>query len=157
MTRPALLDGLVRFMEERIPFNRLLGLKVAEIEPGRVVLRVPWADHLVGDPIRPAVHGGVTSALLDNAGGVAAFSTFTTPLERCSTIDLRVDYLGPGPCGDDLYARARVIRRGSRVVFCRMEAWSGSVPGPDEDRPPFAIGQATYSIFTADEPTHRAH
>lgn len=148
--RDRYLQGVKRFMEESIPFNTHMGLEVAEIEPGRVVLRLPWVDHLTGDPIRPAMHGGVTSFLLDNAGGVAAFSTFTSPHERCSTIDLRVDYLGPGPCGADVFALARVIRRGSRVVFCRMEAFSGRVPGPDEEHRPFAIGQGTYSIFRAD-------
>lgn len=145
-----LLAGVARFMEERIPFNRHMGLKVPHIEPGRIVLRLPWADHLVGDPHRPALHGGVTSFLLDNAGGIAAFSTFTTPHDRCSTIDLRIDYVGPGPVGQDLYAEARVIRRGKRVVFCRMEAYGGAMPAADEERTPFAIGQATYSIFSND-------
>lgn len=153
--RETLLAGIARFMEARIPFNRHFGLKVAGIEPGRVVLRLPWADHLVGDPIRPALHGGVTSMLLDNAGGVAAFSTFTTGRDRCSTIDLRIDYLGPGPVGRDLFAEARVVRRGKRVVFCRMEAYAERLPADGERRAPFAIGQATYSIFTADEPTVR--
>jgi len=144
------LAGMIRFMEENIPYNRFFGLKVDEAEPGRAVIRLPWADHLVGDPIRPAVHGGAISALIDNAGGIAAFSTFTGDHERCSTIDLRVDYLGPGPTGHDLVCEATVVRRGRRVIFTRMEVWSGSRPTPGEDRSPFAIGQATYSIFNAD-------
>lgn len=142
------LAGLARFMEAAIPFNRHAGLVVERLEPGRCLLRLPWAEHFVGDPLRPAVHGGVTSALLDNAGGVAVFSTFTGPNERASTIDLRVDYLGPGPCGRDLFAEAEVVRRGSRVAFTRMQAFSDAAPGPG--RAPFAIAQATYSIFQAD-------
>lgn len=143
------LAAYARFMEEDIPFNRFYGLRVEDLEPGRCLLRLPWRDHLVGDPFRPAVHGGAISALIDNSGGLAVFSTFTRAIERCSTIDLRVDYLGPGPTGADLVCEARIIRRGRRVAVTRMEVWSGSRPGADEERPPFAIGQATYSIFAA--------
>lgn len=149
---PALLPYAV-FIEERIPFNAHLGVVCDRLQRGEAVMRVPWQEHLTGDPFRPAVHGGVISALLDNAGGLACFTTFDRKTQRCSTIDLRVDYLGPGPTGADLICRARVIRRGKRVIFTRMEAWSGSVPGPDEDRPPFAIGQATYSLFDSGAPT----
>lgn len=149
MTVDARLAALARFMEEDIPFNRFYGLRVEAIEPERCLLRLPWQAHMVGDPFRPAVHGGVISALIDNSGGLAVFSTFTRATDRCSTIDLRVDYLGPGPTGADLVCEARIIRRGRRVAVTRMEVWSGGRPAPDEDRPPFAIGQATYSIFTA--------
>lgn len=146
---PALAE-YARFMERDIPFNRFCGLRVERLQVGVCALRLPWRDHLVGDPFRPAVHGGAISALIDNSGGLAVFSTFTRPSDRCSTIDLRVDYLGPGPTGADLICEARIIRRGRRVAVTRMEVWSGSRPAPDEDRPPFAIGQATYSIFSAD-------
>ncbi|MDP6929138.1 MAG: hypothetical protein QF412_05490, partial [Planctomycetota bacterium] len=52
---------LARFMEEEVPFHRLLGLKVEALGEGECVLRLPWRDEFTGDPFRPAVHGGVTS------------------------------------------------------------------------------------------------
>ncbi|MEZ4437239.1 MAG: hotdog domain-containing protein [bacterium] len=140
------LAPLAQFMTEAIPYNRAMGLRVDHLVPGTALLRLPWRDDLTGDPLRPAVHGGVISALIDNAGGVAVFSTLDAR-QRCSTIDLRVDYLGPGPTGADLICAARVIRRGRRVAVTRMEVWSGEPPPAGDDRPPFAIGQASYSIF----------
>lgn len=140
------LAPLAQFMTEAIPYNRAIGLTVDHLVPGTAILRLPWRDDLTGDPLRPAVHGGVISALIDNTGGVAVFSVLDGQ-QRCSTIDLRVDYLGPGPTGADLICEARVIRRGRRVAVTRMEVWSQSRPAPGEQRPPFAIGQASYSIF----------
>ena len=47
---------LVLLMEQHIPFNKLLGLRVDMLRRGECVLRVPWMDHLIGDTQRPAVH-----------------------------------------------------------------------------------------------------
>src|SRR5688500_17659928 len=92
---PALDAVIRRFMEEHIPFNRLLGVRVAELREGYARVEIPFRAELIGNPARPAIHGGVLSALLDLAGGAAAF-TMIRPPESVSTIDLRVDYLRPG-------------------------------------------------------------
>ncbi|HLT26622.1 MAG TPA: hypothetical protein VK047_07995, partial [Zeimonas sp.] len=70
---------LVMFMEQHIPFNKLLGLRVDLLRKGECVLRIPWTDHLIGDSKRPAVHGGVISTLADTAGGAACFSMLSNP------------------------------------------------------------------------------
>ncbi|MDP6931550.1 MAG: hotdog fold thioesterase, partial [Myxococcota bacterium] len=89
------LQSLVTFCEEGIPFNRLLGIRVREITEGRCELEIPVRDELIGDPDRPALHGGVTSALADAAGGFAVWSMLKDG-DRASTVDIRVDYLRPG-------------------------------------------------------------
>src|SRR5687767_2616477 len=50
---------VLRVMEEMVPFNRLLGLRGESASEGRCVLRLPVRGDLVGDPRRPAIHGGV--------------------------------------------------------------------------------------------------
>src|SRR3989442_3888081 len=81
-------------MEEQVPFNRLLGIKGESAEPGRAVLVLPVRPDFVGDPRRPALHGGVLTTVIDTAGGMAAWSALA-PAETVSTLDLSVDYLGP--------------------------------------------------------------
>ncbi len=141
------LVPIIQFLEQGIPYNRFLGIKVEALRDGRCVLRVPWRDELIGDPFRPAVHGGVTSALIDTAGGGAVFSKMRSPRDRTSTVDLRIDYLRPGP-SEDLVCEARVVRLGNRVAVTRMHVWTGALPpeGSEAREKPIATGQGVYNI-----------
>jgi uncharacterized protein (TIGR00369 family) len=119
-------SDVLRVMEELVPFNRLLGLRGESASEGRCVLRLPVRDDLVGDPRRPAIHGGVLSTLIDTAGGVAAWSALGDD-ESVSTVDLRVDYLEPAGLDGDLRASAELVRKGNRVCHVRMEVTQGAV------------------------------
>lgn len=145
------LAPVAQFMEEGIPFNQYLGLKCLHLVEGSCVLQIPWMDKLIGDPTRPAVHGGVTSMLIDTAGGAACFTRLDLPGERVSTVDLRVDYLRPGPPAD-LWVVARVVRLGNRVAVTRMEVYSGGLPPPGtpERAAPIAAGHGVYNVLRKD-------
>ena len=47
-----------KFIEEQVPFNRLLGMQLDSLEDGRARMQVPFRDEFIGDPFRPALHGG---------------------------------------------------------------------------------------------------
>jgi uncharacterized protein (TIGR00369 family) len=136
---------LREWFERGIPFNRMLGLVVEHIARGEAVLRMPWRDELVGDMARRAVHGGVTSMLVDTAGGAACFAMLDADDDRVSTVDLRVDYLRPGGAAD-LWCRAEIVRMGNRVGVARMEVFSGGLPQPGERARPIATGQGVYNV-----------
>jgi len=110
---------VMRLMEEHSPFNRLLGIRGERVEPGHAVLVLPVRPEFVGDPRRPALHGGVVSALADTAGGAAAWSALS-PGESVSTVDLRVDYLEPAGLAGPLRAEAVLLRKGNRVCHVRV-------------------------------------
>jgi uncharacterized protein (TIGR00369 family) len=116
---PATPADVLRAMEEHSPFGRFLGLRGEWIEPGRAVLLLPVRPEFVGDPRRPALHGGVVSALIDAAAGAAAWSALP-PGESVSTVDLRVDYLEPAGLGGTLRAEAEIVRKGNRVCHVRV-------------------------------------
>lgn len=118
--------AVLRYMEDEIPFNRLLGMKGESVEPGRAVLLLPVRPDFVGDTRRPAIHGGVLSSLMDAVGGLAAWSALP-PGESVSTVDLRVDYLEPAGLGEPLRSEAELIRRGNRVCHVRMRVLQGAV------------------------------
>ena len=113
-------------MEEHVPFNRYLGLRGESIRAGACVLVIPVRPEFVGDPRRPALHGGVISSLIDTAGGLAAWSALAHG-ESVSTVDLRVDYLEPAGLGADLRASAELMRKGNRVCHVRISVTQGEV------------------------------
>ena len=101
-------------METQIPFNRFVGLKVEDLERGQALLKIPFFPQAIGDPFRPALHGGLLSMLADTAGGLAVFTQIQDD-QVVSTLDLRIDYLRPGQIKCDLFGSAKVLRLGKRI------------------------------------------
>lgn len=129
---PEFIDGLKAIFEEKIVFNSVIGLKIAELRPERVAGRIAMKHELVGHYSFNRIHGGVISAGLDAMGGLAVMAAIgarhmdEAPQQRLQrfgklgTIDLRIDYLRPG-IGEHFELRAEVLRLGSRVASTRME------------------------------------
>ena len=126
------VDGVRHIFEERIVFNKLLGLKLIDVAADHVLGRVDMRPELVGHFSYNRMHGGVISATLDAMGGIAVVAAIgarhmdEAPAKRLErflklgTIDLRIDYLRPG-IGEYFTAHAEVMRLGSRVATTRME------------------------------------
>ncbi len=134
-------EALLRaFFEQQIPFNKHLGMSIGSLGEGRCRLVIPFAEHLVGDSRRPALHGGVISALADTAGGLAAFTTIDPTKAALATVDLRVDYLRRGKL-QDLLCDAHVVRVGNKVVVTSMTVHHG-----DPDDYVCAEGRAVYNL-----------
>ena len=124
--------GLKNIFEEKIVFNRMLGLKIVSLRPDGVLARIDMKPELVGHFAYNRLHGGVISAGLDAMGGLALMAAMGArhmdepPAQRLQrfarmgTIDLRVDYLRPG-IGSHFTLRGEVLRLGSRVGSTRME------------------------------------
>jgi len=134
------LENLARFVEGGIPFNKVLGIKLVALSKGYARLEIPFRDELVGDPFRPALHGGVLSALADAAGGAAVWASVDDVRARVSTIDLRVDYLRPARL-ELVVGEARVVRIGNRVGVVDMRMFHVS----DEDVT-VATGKGVYNV-----------
>ncbi|HET8744561.1 MAG TPA: thioesterase family protein [Ramlibacter sp.] len=126
------ITGLRAIFEEKIVFNRVLGLQIVTMLPDRVTGRIAMKPELVGHYLFNRVHGGVISAGLDAMGGLAVMAAVgarhmeEAPAQRLQrfgklgTIDLRIDYLRPA-IGEHFVLQAEVLRLGSRVGSTRME------------------------------------
>jgi uncharacterized protein (TIGR00369 family) len=134
-------EALRQLVEEFIPFNRFLGIRIVAVDDARVELELPWRDEFVGDPLKPAIHGGVISALADVAGGIAVWNALG-PHQRVSTIDLRVDYLRPGRL-ESLIAEATTARVGRSVGVADVRVFHGSARGDT-----VATAKGVYAIKT---------
>ncbi|MEM7269132.1 MAG: PaaI family thioesterase [Pseudomonadota bacterium] len=137
-----------RALERLVSASPYIGLIGAEFSrmgdemSGRLIYR----ESNIGNPMVPALHGGVVGAFLEitaqtqliwdivwarlEAGGEAAAAVDRGDFPRPpKTIDLTVDYLRSGR-PRDAYARAIVQKAGRRVANVRVEAWQDS-----RDRP----------------------
>ena len=137
-------EQVVQFMEEMIPFNKFLGMKCTRLEKGFARLEIPFRKEFIGDPIRPALHGGVISTLADTCGGAAIF-TAAGELKGVSTVDLRIDYLRPGR-KETVVAEATVVRQGNRVGVVDIQVFHADAP---EDL--IATGKGVYNVRRFDE------
>jgi uncharacterized protein (TIGR00369 family) len=129
---PEFVQGLKQLFEERIVFNKLLGLQILSLTADGVSGRILMRPELIGHFSHQRLHGGVISAGLDAMGGLAVMAAIgarhldEAPLQRLhrfaklGTIDLRIDYLRQA-IGERFELRAQVLRLGSRVASTRME------------------------------------
>lgn len=138
-------DGALAWLTSAIPYIGFLGIEF-DRRGDELTAVLPFADTNIGNPMIPALHGGVTSAFLEvtaiiglswatlwediEAGRVdpAALEPGTLPaLPR--TINFTVDYLRAG-LPRDAYARARIMRSGRRFASVQVEAWQDNVARP---------------------------
>lgn len=105
---------------QAVPYSRFLGL-TARLDGPSVIVTMKFADHLIGNPVLPALHGGTLGALLESAAIFQLlWSSETILLPK--TITITVDYLRSGK-PIDTHARGIVTRQGRRVANVRVEAW----------------------------------
>lgn len=128
-------DRALARLIESVPYVRLLGIGF-DRHGDELTAILRYGEHLIGNPLLPALHGGVTASFLEvtatlhlswtwlwdemEAGRLAAEHPELPRLPK--TIDFTVDYLRAG-LPRDAYARARVNRLGRRYASVHVEAW----------------------------------
>ena len=143
-------DRLRRLYQERLPFNRLLGLKVTSLNSDGGTMAFSTRKDLIGNIFHRTLHGGVISSVLDAVGGLTASASLVVRAAGLSeekvkamfaqvgTIDLRVDFLRPGR-GERFTASGRIMRSGRKVAVVRMEMHN-------QDGLLVAVGTGTYMV-----------
>lgn len=108
-------------IEDKIPFHKLLGLKVDHIEKGKVRFFLKFKEEFIGNFLQRYYHGGVLSAAMDGAAGAAAASQIFPDkgMDKLATMDIRIDYMKPVK-DQDIHVHAEVTSAGNRSIFVRM-------------------------------------
>jgi len=131
-------DKALNALVHGVPYITFLGVEF-DRRGDELTALLPFSDKLVGNPMLPAIHGGVIAAFLEVTAvielswsilwkdiesdrGNSAPPTAETLPRLPKTIDFTVDYLRSG-LPRDAYARARVNRSGRRYASVHVEAW----------------------------------
>ena len=127
MPTEKLLQLLKEITEEKIPFNKLIGMKIETLDLEKIGIRFEMRPELVGNFTRGNLHGGVISSVLDVTGGMVAWTGIIKKMEgqsfdeiserfnKIGTIDIRVDYLRPG-LGAYFIATGSTLRTGNKSI-----------------------------------------
>ncbi|MGH6956606.1 MAG: PaaI family thioesterase [Caulobacteraceae bacterium] len=106
------------------PYARFLGVRL-EAGPEGPLAVLPFAPRLIGNPVLPALHGGVVASFLE----LAALARLAAEGRRARTIDITVDYLRSArPV--TTYAEARILKLGRRAANLAVEAWQEDRANP---------------------------
>jgi len=138
MTHAPLRDLLPQLVSGP-PHPQALGFALEGVEDDVVVLRCPYREDLIGDPVSKVLAGGVVTTLLDHVCGMAVW----VKMDRfvpIATLDLRIDYMRAAEPGLDLLARARCYKLTRSVAFVRAWAY-------DRDhKDPVAAAQSAFML-----------
>lgn len=135
------LARLNRNFAEVVPHNRALGLELLELDDGRARIRLPYAAHLVGNPVSRVLHGGAITSLMDATCGAAVFMKLDRPVP-IATLDLRIDYLRPATPDRDVIGSAECYKVTRNVAFVRGLAYHDD---PDD---PIAAAAGSFMLST---------
>ncbi len=131
-------DAALAAMVEGVPFIRFLDISF-DRRGDELTGVLNFKDDHIGNPMLPAIHGGVTAAFLEvtsiitlgwsnlfpriESGEIDADAVADGKLPRLpKTIDFTVDYLRSG-LPRDAYARATISRAGRRYASVHVAAW----------------------------------
>lgn len=125
----ARLEAMREMLIAHVPHARAIGLEVVSAGKGTCRMKVPYADHLVGNPDTGVVHGGVITSMLDNACGIAVQMALAEP-SSIATLDLRIDYMRPAEPHTDILGEAHCYRVTNSVAFVRGTAFHTDAADP---------------------------
>lgn len=111
---------VAREVFDSVPFAKLLGIELADLQPGTATMTLAMRDDLK----QPShlMHGGAITSLIDTATAFAVATTLSKG-ENTATVDLTVHFLRPVTEGS-LRCDAKVLRAGKRLSTVSAEVFN---------------------------------
>ncbi|MDP9525220.1 PaaI family thioesterase [Pseudomonas protegens] len=128
---------------QKIPYAALIGIECSRLGD-ELLFRLPANKDNIGNPLLPALHGGVIAGFMELAAAVHLL-IFTGSPGVPKIIDFSLDYLRAGQFRDT-FARCQVWRQGRRVANVAITAWQSTA---DE---PIATARAHFKIEETSAP-----
>lgn len=117
--RDAEYERRVRASFARQGLMKHLGAELVSLQPGGAEIRVPFCSELTQQ--HEYFHAGVTGAIADSACGYAAYTLMPAD-SSVLTVEYKMNLLAPAG-GDELIARARVVRSGKTLKICTADVF----------------------------------
>ncbi|MGG2397011.1 PaaI family thioesterase [Pseudomonas sp. SH1-B] len=128
MSEQSILARAQRFLSA-LRHCQVLGMSVESADGEGLILRLPYAAHIVGNPDTGVVHGGAITTLMDTTCGISTVCVLPE-FEICPTLDLRIDYMHPAEPGKDVFGFAECYRVTPNVIFTRGYAYQDDPAQP---------------------------
>lgn len=122
---------------DMIPYARLIGVECSRVGD-ELLFRLPANKDNIGNPLLPAIHGGVIAGFMELSAALHLL-IFTGSPEVPKIIDFSLDYLRAGHFRDT-WARCQVARQGRRVANVAITAWQST------EAEPIATARAHFKI-----------
>ncbi|MCY1403846.1 hypothetical protein D3C76_594220 [compost metagenome] len=105
---------------ELIPYAQLIGVQ-CQRQGDEAIFHLPANKDNIGNPILPALHGGVIAGFMEHSAVLHLLMFMGVP-HIPKIIDFSTDYLRAGHFRDT-YAQCQVWRQGRKVANVSITAW----------------------------------
>lgn len=122
---------------QMIPYAGLIGVECSRVGD-ELLFRLPANKDNIGNPLLPAIHGGVIAGFMELSAALHLL-IFTGSPGVPKIIDFSLDYLRAGQFRDT-WARCKVCRQGRRVANVAVTAWQSV------ESEPIATARAHFKI-----------
>ncbi|MHC8408247.1 MULTISPECIES: PaaI family thioesterase [unclassified Pseudomonas] len=122
---------------QMIPYAGLIGIECSRVGD-ELLFRLPANKDNIGNPILPAIHGGVIAGFMELSAALHLLISTGSPGVP-KIIDFSLDYLRAGQFRDT-WARCQVCRQGRRVANVAVTAWQSV------ESEPIATARAHFKI-----------
>ena len=113
---------------EKVPYAAYLGMR-AEFNGDILRFVLPPQDHLIGNFVLPAIHGGVVAAFMEQSAAFHLVARMDKPVIP-KTVNFSTDYLrAVRKC--DTFADCTVSRQGRYIANVSVIAWQESPDTPN--------------------------
>lgn len=122
---------------QMIPYAGLIGVECSQVGD-ELLFRLPANKDNIGNPLLPAIHGGVIAGFMELSAALHLLISTGSPGVP-KIIDFSLDYLRAGQFRDT-WARCQVCRQGRRVANVAVTAWQSV------ESEPIATARAHFKI-----------
>lgn len=112
---------------DRIPYAQVLGVRPM-LMGDELTMVLPFIQSNIGNPVLPALHGGVLGAFMEITA-IVELTLLGQHTKLPKPVGVNIDYLRRGH-PKDTYARGKIVRQGSRVANVRVRAWQDTFEAP---------------------------
>lgn len=129
ITAPIDVQGIVKratelndfgHLLEHVPYAKFIGMKVERFGD-ELIFKLPAKDDNIGNPVLPAIHGGVIAGFMEMSA-IVQLMVFMQTAKVPKVVDFSIDYLRAGLLKDS-FVECRITRQGRRVANVNLSCW----------------------------------
>ena len=129
---------------DQIPYSAFIGMNCEQMGE-ELIFKMPKNEENLGNPMLPAIHGGVIGGFLENSAVLHLLLKMETP-QLPKTINFSMDFLRAGR-HMDTFARCEITRQGRRAAHVNISAWQ------TRESEPIAVARAHFLLTDRDAGT----